>query len=436
MARKPNVNLTDTFETWRQKTNQISSNVGDPDNLTTPVTTDLVQALNEVNSRTTSSFIRGSVTLTSNNNAPHATLSYNSSTGIFTFASNTLSDSDIPSLDASKITTGVFADARIGELDACKITTGTLESDRLPVGAFEFFRNGLSSKTTNDLQEGDSNLYYTDQRVYAAIGIYPGDSTLDYNSATGQFRVNTALFNLAGGDSGTYSDSNVLALIDSAYINARVDSQSISPFNPAAFTGNIIPDTNETSSLGSATNRIKDLFISNNSIKFGETGKSLAYDSAGDNLTFDGASLGGGTRIYRQEIVTPSLTNAQTHYEWSSSNFPTGITRKPDTIRVKIVCNTANNGYSVGDEIYLANNFHDEAATDEGYNVYWSSADNSVRILFGQNAPVQVIDVNGRTSEFLTFGGTATQWDFTVGLVWYGLDADEDIHTSGTFTQI
>ena len=61
MARKPTVNLTDTFETWRQKTNLISSNVGDPDNLTTPVTTDLVQALNEINGRTTQAYIRNSV---------------------------------------------------------------------------------------------------------------------------------------------------------------------------------------------------------------------------------------------------------------------------------------------------------------------------------------------------------------------------------------
>ena len=91
MARKPRVNLTDTFETWRQKTNLISSNVGDPDNLTTPVTTDLVQSLNEISGRTTQTYIRNSVSLSASNNALHSSLSYNASTGVFSFQSNNVS---------------------------------------------------------------------------------------------------------------------------------------------------------------------------------------------------------------------------------------------------------------------------------------------------------------------------------------------------------
>ena len=40
--------------------------------------------------------------------------------------------SDIPALDAAKITTGIFDVARIPDLDAAKITTGTIGLDRIP----------------------------------------------------------------------------------------------------------------------------------------------------------------------------------------------------------------------------------------------------------------------------------------------------------------
>ena len=47
----PFVSLSDTFDQWRSKTNANSVNVGDIVLLTTPVTSDLVSALNEVNQR-------------------------------------------------------------------------------------------------------------------------------------------------------------------------------------------------------------------------------------------------------------------------------------------------------------------------------------------------------------------------------------------------
>lgn len=45
---KPQVTQTDTFDEWRQKTNQISQNIGDLDQLITLNTSNLVDAVNEV----------------------------------------------------------------------------------------------------------------------------------------------------------------------------------------------------------------------------------------------------------------------------------------------------------------------------------------------------------------------------------------------------
>jgi hypothetical protein len=63
-----------------------------------------------------------------------------------------LSDSQIPSLSASKITSGTFSSSRIPSLDASKVTTGTLGSDRIPTLAqskISGLGTALASKVSN-----------------------------------------------------------------------------------------------------------------------------------------------------------------------------------------------------------------------------------------------------------------------------------------------
>jgi len=399
MARKPTVNLTDTFETWRQKTNLISSNVGDPDNLTTPVTTDLVQALNEINGRTTQTYIRNSVSLNASNNALHASMSYNAATGVFSFQSNTITDSDIPTLDASKTGTGVFNDQRIPGLDACKIITGVLDSARMPVG---YFDQEFPNNTTDDLQEGSTNLYYTNQRVYGAIGTYPGDSTLDYNSATGQFRVNLGGLNLALGVDSATSISLTQGAIDSAYINARVDEDS-----------------------GIA---LSDLSVSTGSASGGGT---LAYNNGTGVFSFSPADLTGSTKVYRQEVNVVTAANSASYY-WNASNFPTGISRKPDAIHARLVCKSAQGGYSVGDEIYTSAAYNDASGGDEGMMAVWDTSASRVHITVGNNGLGEFVNRTGGNG----FIASVNNWSIKLGLVWYGTDADEDVDTVGNATAL
>ena len=56
------VNLEDTFNEWREKTNQISQSVGDVSQLETQ-STDLVGAVNEVNENLTGFSIAMSIAL-------------------------------------------------------------------------------------------------------------------------------------------------------------------------------------------------------------------------------------------------------------------------------------------------------------------------------------------------------------------------------------
>ena len=399
MARKPTVNLTDTFETWRQKTNLISSNVGDPDNLTTPVTTDLVQALNEINGRTTQAYIRNSVSLNASNNALHASMSYNTATGVFSFQSNTITDSDIPTLDASKTGTGIFDAQRIPGLDACKIITGVLDSARMPVGYFdkEFLNN-----TTDDLQEGATNLYYTDQRVHAAVGIYPGDSTLDYNTATGQFRVNLGGLNLALGIDSATSISLAQGTIDSAYVAARVPSSGIA-----------LTDLSVTT--GSASG-----------------GGSLAYNNGTGAFTFAPADMStAGTKVYRQTITIAGGTNGAS-YQWPASSFPTGISRKPDVISTKLICTSPAGGFAIGDEIFLPPHFNEPAGDEQGYNISWDNSASKLISTLGEDG-ISLLQERTGGDYFYAY---VTHWTMVHNLVWYGTDADEDIDTISSMPAI
>jgi hypothetical protein len=399
MARKPTVNLTDTFETWRQKTNLISSNVGDPDNLTTPVTTDLVQALNEINGRTTQAYIRNSVSLNASNNALHASMSYNAATGVFSFQSNTITDSDIPTLDASKTGTGIFDAQRIPGLDACKIITGVLDSARMPVGYFdkEFLNN-----TTDDLQEGATNLYYTDQRVHAAVGIYPGDSTLDYNTATGQFRVNITGLGLAAGLDSAQTSGIAQETIDSAYIAARVPASGIA-----------LTDLSVTT--GSASG-----------------GGSLAYNNGTGAFTFAPADMStAGTKVYRQTITIAGGTNGAS-YQWPASSFPSGISRKPDVISTKIICTSPRGGYSIGDEMFLPPHFNEPAGDEQGYNITWDNSASKLISTIGEDG-ISILQERTGGDYFYAY---VQHWTIVHNLVWYGTDADEDIDTIGSMSAL
>lgn len=58
-----NVPITDTFNQWREKTNEVASNVGDLDELTTVDKTNIVAAVNETKEDLTGFSIAMSIAL-------------------------------------------------------------------------------------------------------------------------------------------------------------------------------------------------------------------------------------------------------------------------------------------------------------------------------------------------------------------------------------
>jgi len=84
--------------------------------------------------------------------------------------------------------------------------------------------NGLD---TDDIEEGISNLYYSDAR--ARLAVDTGDSTLNYNSSTGEFTANTAVMATVSyvdqeisdlGNAYVQADSDLSNTLTTAYQNA------------------------------------------------------------------------------------------------------------------------------------------------------------------------------------------------------------------------
>ncbi len=102
------------------------------------------------------------------------------------------------------------------------------------------------ARTTDELLEGSVKLYYTDERVDDRVDklIVGGNNiTATYNDAAGTLTID--------GQPG-YADSDV-----AAYLYGNLDTS-------------IIPDTNATYDIGTASYKIRDLYLSDNSLHIGE----------------------------------------------------------------------------------------------------------------------------------------------------------------------
>ena len=146
--------------------------------------------------------------------------------------------------------------------------------------------NAAGISTTDSLPEGVVNLYYTTAR-------HDSDTLLQVDSAYVQARQ------LGGGlDSG-----QIINLIDSAYIQSRDsdygDDDVINLLNAQPGVENVIPMLDSEYTLGSPTNKWKDLYLSNNSIYMG------------DNLILSGSGVLGDTYLYvNNEPVFPGALDS------------------------------------------------------------------------------------------------------------------------------
>ena len=123
---------------------------------------------------------------------------------------------------------------------------------------------GELSGDTDDVTEGSTNLYHTTARARAAISV-SGD--LAYNSGTGVI----SFTNDAGDIEGVTAGSGITGGGTTGTVSVAV--------NHEAFSGNLIPSSNNTFQLGSATHVWKDVFVGPGSLYV--NGQQVLSDNSG-----------------------------------------------------------------------------------------------------------------------------------------------------------
>lgn len=144
MARTIYVDLSNSLEAWRQKTNCLSTWVGDLDNLITDTDVTIVDAINSMETKfITEADAKNLFTVAKNGQGLYIDLTYDPSNAVFTYTCNEFEETDIPNLSAAKITTGVFDPLRIPSLNANKINDGVLDRGRIPLLDASWINTGV-----------------------------------------------------------------------------------------------------------------------------------------------------------------------------------------------------------------------------------------------------------------------------------------------------
>ena len=474
MARKPEVYLTDTIETWRQKTNRLSSNVGEPDDLNTTNKTNLVSAINELAAVTNSSFIRDQLSVVTSGGGAHSSLTYDANTGRFSFVVNTLTPNDIPELDASKVPTGVFNAAQIPNLDASKITTGIIDLDRLPQSVREAAGGTAGINTTDDLNEGVANLYFTVERARASI---VAGTNITYDANTG------VISSTGGGGTvdvrvdpdydiptdtenswAAYSRQSVYFFLDdnkSAGENSNYFGiyNNVDPYNDTVSRDNAIFRVDEDGSVR-ITNTLN---VSTSGIRFpddafggsGDTARIYLAEASGGSgeatqLTLEmtndiddeihlkvpsanGVKINGHTAYHAgnlsasalapnvpivREAFIQTIQNSGVYY-FNSSQYPSNVSRPPDEHEIILVCKIPEHGYVTEDEVYFSQQ-SDPNGSEEGIVVTRHNNSLLLQLRIGANGPGLVTNKNSGSGHVLT----AANWSAKVRFIWWGSDGN------------
>ena len=187
MARKQYVDLSNSIEAWRQKNNITSDYIGDLDeiNLAAPHDQTIVKAINNIDSRILDeSEIQALFGVIQTGPTTLSSLTYDSASGTFYYNTVELLATHIPSLDASKITTGQFDPNRVPILDASKIGSGVFDLLRIPnlpaskITSGQFDPNRIPSLDASKITTGVFDLDRIPTIPVTKLGLGAGGQTI------------------------------------------------------------------------------------------------------------------------------------------------------------------------------------------------------------------------------------------------------------------
>jgi hypothetical protein len=277
---------------------------------------------------------RAAVSVT--DNGGDGSLSYDNATGVITYTGP--SAAEVRAHLSATSASGVTYSSSTGVIALSAIPNSSLTNSSVTVNGATVSLGGSTSFDTDSVTEGAGNLYFTDARAAAAISLTTSDSAvLDYNSATGEFT-----FSLTG-----------------------IDTDEV---------------TEGTTNLYFTTARAR------NSVSVTDTGGdgSLSYDSATGVITYTG----------------PSAAEVRAHL---SATTNTGVTY--DSATGIIALASIPNSSLINDSITIngttvalgATNSFDTGSVTEGTNLYYTDtrARNAVSLVTSDSTVFDYDPVTG-----------------------------------------
>lgn len=269
MARLENVDLSNSVNAWRMKTNLTATYIGDLDDLNTTDSGSIVGAINSIQSKfavngEVQGLARTALALSTGGSGTYSSLSYTDSAGIgggvFTFTCNPLTANDIPNLDAGKLTTGTINPSLIPAIDAGVITTGTLATARLPylsanqTTAGQFDSDRIPSLHTSKINRGTF--------LIGRIPDIPSSKVVSDGTTIPLEAMDPSL--VRNNVSTSYTGTRVYNGTSTFYNTVTVGTSALavtSTFNGQInHGGHIIPDTDNSYSVGSSSFKYANMY--------------------------------------------------------------------------------------------------------------------------------------------------------------------------------
>lgn len=252
MARQVYVDLSNSIEAWRQKTNLTGEYLGDLDNLQVPAPDDvsIVSAINYLDNKfLDSAEIAQLISLTTSGPNSLAQLSYNSANGEFTFVTNPLTPSLVPSLPAGKITSGTLDPARIPNLSATKITSDQLGVAHVPNLPGSIITSGIID--SNHIPNTRGSKIYGEINRLPCIPPIPIDHPIELDSLG--FGFPTALY-------GSNPHGPVLLTNLQTISGNKTFTGGVTMSSNLTINDHVLSASNNTYDIGENTNRFATMY--------------------------------------------------------------------------------------------------------------------------------------------------------------------------------
>ena len=257
---KSNINLSDAIATWVSKSNATVNRVGDLASLTTTEDSSLVGAINE---------------LDSDLGLAEADITALKAGTINITGLNTTAQDLVGSINElhSEIDSADSASNFVGRVRGALSVSGDL-SYNSSTGVFS--TSGLASSTTDDLSEGSSNLYYTNERVDDRVNALLQEGTgitLTYDDTANTLTV-------AG--SAQYADSDArhaISVTASTGLSYDDSSGVLAGVNATTTVKGVAKFSSTNFSVSSGTVSVKNDGIARANLK--DEVQLIIYDSAG-----------------------------------------------------------------------------------------------------------------------------------------------------------